>query len=167
MRLRYANEYAAAAHAYGAPSEEFSAAHQSLARFRAALAKEGGRPRAGRNGPMIWSETRGWFERAAQPLPSIRARPVSSSSAGRTVRDLEAQQREVTREIRMSALRADEALVMGASALAWRWARLFASGGELRWGASADERTGWQLHRLGYVRPPVRVLERQLARSMR
>jgi hypothetical protein len=35
------------------------------------------------------------------------------------------------------------------------------------WGASADERTGWQLHQLGYDRPPLRVLAEPLLRSVR
>jgi len=120
---------------------------RSAEQFRRALAARGGSMPAG----MRWNETRGFHY----------------ASGGRSLAELMERQKEAGREIRMSEVRAEESLVMGASAMAWRWARLFASGGALGWGGSADERAGWQLHRLGYERPPLRVLQRQLARSMR
>jgi len=157
------NEFATVGHAASSPPSGLAEKHPALARFQEAVAKAGGRAPLG----MAWNEQRGWHPRG--DVRSASAPSPRSYRAGRTLTLAEAaaRQREVAREIRMSEVRADAAAVTSASPLAWRWARLFDSGGQLSSGASVHERTGWALHRLGYIRPPLRVLEQQLARSMR
>ncbi len=90
---------------------------RSAEQFRRALAARGGSMPAG----MRWNETRGFH----YPSSAWRA---ATASGGRRLAELMERQKQVAREIRVSELRADEALVMGASTMAWSWARLFASG---------------------------------------
>ncbi len=159
------NEFATMGHAHSAPLSGLPEVHPGLAAFQAAVRAAGGRAPRGRNGPKLWSADLGWHERDGGRLaPVVSARPGPHSGS---VRTLEARQRDASRDVFTSQIRADEALVVGASAMAWRWARQFAAGGALTWGATGDERIGWELHQRGFHRPPLRVHERQLAQSMR
>jgi hypothetical protein len=153
-------EYAMVKAADGSPLPRTDA-QQSAEKFRRALAQRGGTMPPG----MRWSETRG-FHFPAERRRVAASVPASAPGAW-SRREAEARQARVAREIFADEVRSEETLLESASRLAWCWARQFAAGGELSWNASADERAGWQLHRLGYHRPPLRIREQQLARIMR
>jgi hypothetical protein len=118
-------EYAMTKTRHGAPVVRRDAVLSLLKGMKALLAQPGRRPPLDSNGEsMLWNEKRGWFPRDSRSSPTIARR-----SSGRPLKKWEARQRSVGRQVRHddrdAELRAERELIDGASANAWRWARMF------------------------------------------
>jgi hypothetical protein len=141
-------------------------AQRSLLKGLVALAAAGGRVPTGPDGtPMLWNERHGWFPRGGNEGKTRRA--------GRPIAELMKRQTFVSHKIRQDRLdreiRADDALIRGASPLAWLYARQFRRGflPQPPLDASADELTGWRLARRGYDSPPTWLLQERRDGSIR
>jgi hypothetical protein len=107
-----------------------------------------------------------WVLRAARDeSPTRRAgSPLAELIRRQTFLDHLIHQGRLDKEIR-----ADDALIRGASPLAWLYARQFRRGflPQPPFDASADELTGWRLARRGYDSPPAWLLRERGAGSIR
>jgi hypothetical protein len=139
-------------------------AQRSLGHALEALALAGGRPPLGPDGtPMLWNEGRGWHPRDGDE-PRGAGSPLAELMKRQTFLSHKIRQDRLDREIR-----ADDALIRGASPLAWLYARQFRRGflPQPPLDASADELTGWRLARRGYDSPPAWLLQERRDASRR
>jgi hypothetical protein len=129
-------------------------AQRSLRNALVALAAAGGRPPLGPDGSaMLWNSRRGWVPRG------------TTRSGGRPLAEFLARQNFRAHQIRQDRLdqeiRADHALLRGASQLAWCYARQFSRAFVSQPSRDAPTAmvTGWRLARRGYDRPPAWLLQ--------
>jgi hypothetical protein len=145
-------EYATLRRADGTPTPRTAAQRWMME----ALIAQGGR--VGPDGrPMLQTAQGDWVPRTAKD-------GGTTHRAGSPLAELIKRQTFLSHKIRQDRLareiRADDALIRGASPLAWLYARQFRRGflPEPPLDASADELTGWRLARRGYDSPPAWLL---------